>query len=168
MKKANENLLNEFRRISMQIKMRHHQTPHRYRDEEDVLMRFCANYLNQITRRKYFHLPISVRAEKTLAFFGANSLYKLVMNNSLNATQAVVLKLRYGSEMFKRKTMKEVAEILGYNSRERIHQIEAKALRKLSHCHEKTFHEKENEYLMNKFREARLEYKRKRGHQCHL
>lgn len=165
MKKANKNLLKDFLKIARTIQQRHRQNPCEYQDEEGALVSFCSSYLNQIAKGgHYYRLPHLVFAEKILAFHGANSLYKLFVNKALNAREVMVLKYRHGSEMFERKPLVEIADILGYKTRERIRQIEAKALRKLLHPsrRKRGYHEREHEYLMNKFHEEREHIKNKR------
>ena len=53
--------------------------------------------------------------------------------DSLNKKEREIIKLHYGFYDGRKYSMEKIAEIIGHNSRERIRQIEAKALRKLRH-----------------------------------
>jgi len=56
------------------------------------------------------------------------------MLDELDEKEALVLKLRFGLEDDKRRTLQEIGDILGV-TRERVRQIEQKAMRKLARSH---------------------------------
>jgi RNA polymerase primary sigma factor len=59
---------------------------------------------------------------------------EMIMNTALTAREMEVLSQRFGLRQYHRHTLQELADKLGV-SRERIRQIERRALRKLRHPH---------------------------------
>ncbi len=64
-----------------------------------------------------------------------HDLYKLI-NNNLTEREAEILKLRFGLSDGNPKTLEEIGKLMGNVSKERIRQIEFKALRKLQNLKE--------------------------------
>ena len=94
----------------------------------------CVNLLVNVLRQSHSNWPAAERAFDEL-FGQTKQLLKNHLDEvlgTLSEREARVLKLRFGLEGNKQMTLEEVGKVFGV-TRERIRQIEAKALRKLKH-----------------------------------